>query len=338
VDILEKALEKSDENEPGKTRLEQALEKSEGEQIDDKLEQALDINDTFAEIKGIEVDLSQEVDESVHISTNSDDITSDSEKTGAGVKSATDNTKKLEAKINWQKLADAGFLTKEQPNNALVDEYRTIKRPLLYNAFGEGAEGIVRSNLILVTSSVPGEGKTYNAINLALSIANERDKKVLLIDADVAKPSIAKRLGIQESPGLIEYLENDELDFTNISFKTDLPGLQIIPAGKQHAFSTELLSSNKMAQFVDELSQRYPDRIVIFDSPPLLAATQAEVLSSLVGQVVFVIGAETTMQNAVNDALKKIQGADIVLALLNKARQGLNINYYGYSYGQYGQD
>jgi len=236
--------------------------------------------------------------------------------------------------LDWHKLAQLGVLSPEQPKSSLIEEYRMIKRPLISNAFGKSSKGINRSNLILVTSSIPSEGKTFSAINLALSIANERDKKVLLIDADVAKPSIASRMGITESPGLIEYLESDELTFSDISLKTDLDGLQIIPAGKRHSFSTELLSSDKMFRFVDELSQRYSDRIVIFDSPPLLAATQAEVLASLVGQVVFVIGAETTPQGTVMDALKKLETIDVVLVLLNKAKHELSLDYYGY--GQYG--
>lgn len=236
--------------------------------------------------------------------------------------------------IDWARLENMGYLSLERSNTSLIEEYRMIKRPLLSNAFGQASTGISRANLILITSSIPGEGKTFSAINLAVSIANERDKKVLLIDADVAKPSIAKRLNIKSAPGLIEYLENDNLNFSDISLKTDLPGLQIIPAGRRHSFSTELLSSNKMARFVDELSQRYPDRIVIFDSPPLLAATQAEVLATLVGQVVLVISAETTMQGTVQEAITKLETTEIVLALLNKAKQGLNLDYYGY--GQYG--
>ncbi len=236
--------------------------------------------------------------------------------------------------LDWDTLAADGYLSREQVNSALIEEYRMIKRPLITNAFSKGAKGIKRANLILVTSSIPGEGKSFSAINLALSIANERDKNVLLIDADVSKPTLAKRLGITESLGLIEYLESDDVGFSDICFKTDLPGLQVIPAGKRHAFSTELLSSNKMAEFVDELSQRYPDRIVIFDSPPLLAATQAEVLASLVGQVVFVISAETTMQSTVQDAIKKLESVDVVLALLNKSKHELKLDYYGY--GQYG--
>lgn len=236
--------------------------------------------------------------------------------------------------LDWHHLAADGYLSLEQVRSALIEEYRMIKRPLITNAFGNRAKGINRANLILVTSSIPGEGKSFSAINLAISIANERDKNVLLIDADVAKPTLAKRLGLPDSKGLIEYLESDDVAFTDICFKTDLPGLQVIPAGKRHAFSTELLSSDKMAKFVDELSQRYPDRIVIFDSPPLLAATQAEVLASLVGQVIFVISAETTMQSTVQDAIKKLESVDVVLALLNKSKHELTLDYYGY--GQYG--
>ena len=236
--------------------------------------------------------------------------------------------------IDWQQLATMGFLSQDQGHSGMSEEYRMIKRPLIYNAFGKGAQGIERSNLILVTSSIPAEGKTFTAINLAMSIANERDKNVLLIDADVAKPSIAKTLGITKSPGLIEYLEDESLDFSDISLTTDIPSLQIIPAGKRHTFSTELLSSDRMVQFVDELSQRYSDRIVIFDSPPLLAATQAEVLATLVGQIILVVGAETTMQSTVQDAMKKLEERDVVLALLNKAKHGLTMDYYGY--GQYG--
>jgi len=235
--------------------------------------------------------------------------------------------------INWKHLSDLGFVAPGSSNTEAIEEYRNIKRPLVNNAFGNGSEGIIRSNLILITSSLPGEGKTFTAINLALSIANELDKKVLLIDADVARPSVSKTLGINQSPGLIEYLDGADINFSDIIIRTSIPGLSVIPAGKLHNFSTELLSSNKMALFVEELSNRYPDRIVIFDSPPLLAATQAEVLARLVGQVVLVIEAEKTLQNVVMEAVGKLISCDVVLAVFNKTKRNMDINYYGYGYG-----
>ncbi|MEQ1530215.1 MAG: XrtA-associated tyrosine autokinase [Methylococcales bacterium] len=236
--------------------------------------------------------------------------------------------------INWKQLAELGFVTPVDSNTQTIEEYRNIKRPLVSNAFGESSVGIERANLILVTSSVPGEGKTFTAINLALSIATERDKKVLLIDADVARPSVSKTLGIKSSPGLIEYLEGQDYKFSDIILKTNMPGLRIIPAGKQHKHSTELLSSNRMVVLARELSERYPDRIVIFDSPPLLAATQGEVLAGLVGQVVLVIEAESTSQSMVMESVSRLAHCDVVLAVLNKAKQNtMDGGYYGY--GQY---
>ncbi|MFZ2451933.1 MAG: XrtA-associated tyrosine autokinase [Methylovulum miyakonense] len=240
--------------------------------------------------------------------------------------------------IDWARLAELGFVTPSDVNTKTIEEYRNIKRPLVYNAFGAGSVGIARSNLILVTSSVPGEGKTFTAINLALSIANERDKKVLLIDADVARPSVSKTLGIYSPsrPGLIDYLEGENIDYSDIELSTNMQGLRIIPAGKLHKYSTELLSSNKMALFAEELSNRYPDRIVIFDSPPLLAATQGEVLAKLVGQVVLVVEAEKTLQSMVMESVSKLSVCDVVLLVFNKTLISLSDGYYyGYGYGQY---
>jgi exopolysaccharide/PEP-CTERM locus tyrosine autokinase len=235
--------------------------------------------------------------------------------------------------FDWKRLSDLGFATPGNSNTETIEEYRNIKRPLINNAFGNGSEGISRSNLILITSSLPGEGKTFTAINLALSIANERDKKVLLIDADVARPSISKVLGINKSPGLIDYLDGTVINFSDIMIRTSFPDLSIIPAGKLHDYSTELLSSNKMILLLEELSNRYPDRIVIFDSPPLLAATQAEVLAKLVGQVVLVIEAEKTLQNVVMESVAKLATCDVVLAIFNKTKKNMDLNYYGYGYG-----
>ncbi|MDO8846003.1 MAG: XrtA-associated tyrosine autokinase [Methylicorpusculum sp.] len=235
--------------------------------------------------------------------------------------------------FNWDYLRENGFIDPTVKYLQIAEEFRTIKRPLVINALSGMERGIERSNLILITSSVPGEGKSFTAINLAISIAAERDKQVLLIDADVAKPSISRVLGIKKGPGLIEYLEGKNTKLSDIILKTEIDGLRIVPAGKSHQFSTELLASNKMLSLAQELSERYADRIVIFDSPPLLAATQAEVLSSMVGQVVLVIEAEQTAQNIVMESVKKLEACDVVLALLNKTKRGLDMNYYGY--GQY---
>lgn len=244
--------------------------------------------------------------------------------------------------INWSNLAEAGFMD-INVKSQLTEELRLIKRPLVNNVKSAKVNRINRSNLILICSSVPNEGKTFISINLALSIANERDKNVLLIDADTERPSVSKTLGIKRSlPGLLDYLEDESIDFSDIVLKTDMPSLNIIPSGKQHRHSTELLSSQRMLFFADEISRRYDDRIVIFDSPPLLVATQAQILAEMVGQVVLVIAAEQTPQALVAESIAKLANCDVVMTLLNKTRK--DIDQYGYSslygynygYGKYG--
>lgn len=238
--------------------------------------------------------------------------------------------------IDWRKLAESGFIDKDNASSQLSEEFRVIKRPLVNNIQGAESNGINRSNLILICSSLPGEGKTFVSVNLALSIANERDKSVLLIDADVEKPSISKQLGIESPLGLIEYLEDEKVRFSDILLKTDLPNLSVITAGKRHKYSTELLSSQRMYLFAEEVSRRYKDRIVIFDSPPLLVATQAQILAELVGQVVLVIAAEVTPQSVVNESVAKLSNCDVVMTLLNKTRKEIDIYGHNYSYGKYG--
>lgn len=241
------------------------------------------------------------------------------------------------AEIDWPHLSKLGFVAPGDSNTQSIEEYRNIKRPIVSNAFGKGSVGINRANLILVTSSLPGEGKTFTAINLALSIANERDRQVLLIDADVARPSISRVLGIKSGPGLVDYLDGEDISFSDVIVSTNLPGFRVVPAGKHHKHSTELLSSDKMASLAEELSRRYSDRIIIFDSPPLLAATQGDILAKLVGQVVLVVEAERTLQSMVMESVDKLASCDVVLAVFNKAKGTMDTDYYryGYGYGHY---
>lgn len=257
-----------------------------------------------------------------------------------GVKKLSDtslgSSSERQVVIDWRNLAESGFIDNNNAKSQLAEEFRVIKRPLVNNIQGAENNGINRSNLILICSSLPGEGKTFVSINLALSIANERDKSVLLIDADVEKPSISKQLGVESPLGLIEYLEDDKVNFSDILLKTDLPNLSVITAGKRHKYSTELLSSQRMYLFAEEVSRRYKDRIVIFDSPPLLVATQAQILAELVGQVVLVIAAEVTPQSVVNESVAKLSNCDVVMTLLNKTRKEIDIYGHNYGYGKYG--
>ncbi len=181
--------------------------------------------------------------------------------------------------LDLARLEAAGIVTPNAPRSQVADEFRVIKRPLISNATGRGAAALKHGNLIMVTSAVPGEGKSFTSLNLAMSIAAELDHTVMLVDADVARPSILRMLGLPEAPGLLDLLEG-KAEMSGVLLKTDVDKLTILPSGTPHARATELLASDAMRALLDDISKRYPDRIVIFDSPPLLLTTEAPVLAT----------------------------------------------------------
>ncbi|MBV1929106.1 MAG: XrtA-associated tyrosine autokinase [Gammaproteobacteria bacterium] len=258
------------------------------------------------------------------------------DKQSAPKPSLTSNTSKsIDIEISFEDLAERGMVTPDSPRSPIAEEYRSIKRPLLTNIEGKGAVNIRHPNLIMVTSALQGEGKTFSAVNLAMSIAMEQDKTVLLVDADISKASAARLLGVPDSsPGLIDILEEERLHIGDVILRTNIPNLRIVPAGRVHERSTELLASQSMYRVAEELAQRYADRVVIFDSPPLLLTNEAQVVASLVGQVVFVIAAEKTSQRAVTEALGMLDDEAVVGMILNKTKHAFTSKYgYGYGYG-----
>ena len=212
-------------------------------------------------------------------------------------------------------------------------EYRRIKRPLLSNAFGKSASLVDGGNLILVTSSVPGEGKSYTAMNLALAIAQERDHTVLLVDADVTKQGVSRMLGVDKRrPDLTDLLTSDDLSVGKALLRTDVPGLVLLPAGKPHEYITEMVASQRRARLVNDLASRYSDRVIIFDGPPLLSTPEAPILASLVGQVAFVIEAGKTPHAIVDDALGMLPKDKAIGLVLNKSESVSNRGGYYYNY------
>jgi exopolysaccharide/PEP-CTERM locus tyrosine autokinase len=235
-------------------------------------------------------------------------------------------TRRIE--LDFARLKARGFVTPHDGSSQIAEEFRVIKRPIIRNAIG--ASAVRNGNLVMVTSALPSEGKTFTSLNLALSIATEIDSTVLLVDGDVAHPSIPEILGAPHGPGLLDLLTRDDLDFADALVKTNVEKLSLLPAGSRHRRSTELLASAQMASLLRESASRYPDRIIIFDSPPLLATTEARVLATNMGQVVMVVAADATSQHAVTQALATIEGCEVVLMVLNKARKSDVGTYYGY--------
>ncbi len=218
----------------------------------------------------------------------------------------------------------------------IQDDYRRVKRPLVSNACGKNKLMVERGNLILVTSSIPGEGKTYSSVNLALSIAQEVDNTVLLVDCDVAQQGVSRLLGVNGSRGLSDVLESDKLTLADVLMQTDVQNLRLVSAGKHNESMAELLASQRMSSLVDEIASRYNDRIIIFDGPPLLPTPQTQILAGLVGQVVFVVEAGKTPQSLVSEALALIPEEQATGLLLNK-NEGIS-GRGGYYYGYYGDE
>ncbi len=242
-----------------------------------------------------------------------------------------------EVKLDFEALSEIGIIVPGQEPTQIAEEFRVIKRALISNAFKGGDQIRRHGNLVLVTSAQPSEGKTFCAINLAMSIASERDLTVLLIDADFAKPSIPEVLGFENSMGLVDVIDDENLDLSDCMIRTNLPNLRLLLAGRPHNLTTELLASERMKEIVDELAKRYPDRIIIFDSPPVLASSAPGTLASYMGQVLFVVEADRTTSTQVKTALSQLSSCDMVNLVLNKNRVAggseLFGSYYGYGYG-----
>jgi protein-tyrosine kinase len=243
--------------------------------------------------------------------------------------------------IDVESLSAAGFLTPDRSESLLAEQMRIIKRPLLARATPDSGSAVKDGNLIIVTSSLPGEGKTFCSINLSMSIGMEMDRTILLVDADPAKSDVSRVLGLEKRKGLTNFLSGEESDLSRLLVRTKDPQMTVLPSGPRHPRMTELMSSQEMRRLVNELSSRYPDRIVVFDSPPLLATSGVGVLAGLMGQVVMVVEAVRTPQSAIREALRELGPACNVGVLYNKERTSAGRNYgygYGYGYGATSED
>lgn len=261
---------------------------------------------------------------------------------GVDLLSLTARDLKPLVEIHVDKLRAEGRLPLEHMSRQIDEEMRRIKWPLLAAIAGRGGVTPARNNIIQVTSALPAEGKTFTSLNLALSIAKDREMRVILVDGDVARPGLTPTLGLSDHRGLNDALDNDSLEVSDITYQTTVPGLFFVPAGKWHEQSPEFFAGNRMQQVLEQLSRRAGQGVVIFDSPPLLATNEAQVASRYAGQVLLVVRADHTEQRAVLDAIALVEKPTPVSAVLNRVEASAISKYYGqyyYGYGyRYGRD
>lgn len=238
--------------------------------------------------------------------------------------------------VDFEGLRQAQLLPTSSEERVITHQFQSIKRPLIRAAFSEqAASWSVGGRSIMVTSALPGDGKTFTSLNLALSLALERDHSVILVDGDVAKPHVSQLFHAEREPGLLDVLEDPARSIASVVLPTDVENLCVVPVGRQSVHATELLASDRMRDVIRELEALDPRSIVLVDSPPMLLTSEARVLAGLFAQVVLVVRASGTPRQAVLDAVKLIGEGPRVSLVLNQAVHAEGVGYYGYgsSYG-----
>lgn len=228
--------------------------------------------------------------------------------------------------IDIHGLQRAGYLIPNQGRSHLAEEFRLIKYEVLLNI---SEQRVANANLVMVTSANPGEGKTFTAVNLAMSLAAERDNYVLLVDADVARPQMFELMGLEPHKGLLDLLKDPDLDLSDVILRTNVDRLSLIGPGLADDLSVELFNSERMRRVTTELASRYPDRVIVFDSPPLLAAVEPTVLSKLTGHVLFVVEANRTKRREIETAVELLR-EDCELGFVLNRGSGMAASSYSY--------
>lgn len=242
-----------------------------------------------------------------------------------------------QGRVDRDRLAARGMIVPGAPVTGISEEYRIVKREIIRNFAGTANRPVVpRGHRVLIASANPGEGKTFSAVNLALSLAVETDHDVLLIDADIAKPSVLEALGLDDGPGLMDALADPLLPLGDCMIQTDIAGLKVMPAGTQHMHDTELLASGRTETLLAQLEQGAPGRILILDSPPVLAASPAAVLAGHVGQLIMVVRADETLESSLRDAIGLMGACPHIQLLLNGVKYSPGGRRFGTYYGQGG--
>ncbi|KHK91154.1 P-loop NTPase family protein [Novosphingobium malaysiense] len=239
--------------------------------------------------------------------------------------------------VDREHLREQGLIVPEGAVTGLLEEFRIVKRQILVQAADlRRQKAGAMAQRVLISSPHPGEGKTYCALNLALSIAAEKESEVLLVDADFAKPSILSALGMPGGPGLMDALMDESIDVADCVLGTDIPGLWVLPAGDTSNHDSEYLASSRTARVLERLTEGAPHRIVIFDSPPALAASPAAELAKYVGQTIVIVRADNTGQGSLEDAISLLNACPNVQLLLNGAQFSPTGRRFGSYYGYRG--
>ncbi len=218
--------------------------------------------------------------------------------------------------IPTRKLRQKGMVTLDMKNRGIIEEFRHLKRNLLKNITkSDDPMGVG----VVVSSAWPGEGKTFTALNLIMSLSMEKTKKILFVDADLEKGEATKFLDLQNHRGLTDYLEDSSLDANDVTLQTNIESLKIIPRGITATHSAEVFSTRRMEELVKEICQNGLYEMVVFDSPPVLVSSSANILSGMADQTLVVIQANETTGKSIREVEEKLVDSRSIGYVLNRA-------------------
>jgi receptor protein-tyrosine kinase len=222
--------------------------------------------------------------------------------------------------IDLARLHGKGIASPVDSRNVTAEEFRRLKRDILAEV-ASVADRQAGRNLVMVTSALPDEGKTFVSIGIAMSLALERDQRVLCVDGDLCRPRLDKEMGFKASRGLLDLLLDPSLSIADVLLRTNVEGLDVLPAGRPHELSTELITSRRMLAVLRELSRMYAEGVVLFDSSPVLATNEATALARFMSQVLLVVAAEKTSRASIDAAVEQLSGVKSLKIVLNQVRR-----------------
>jgi protein-tyrosine kinase len=233
--------------------------------------------------------------------------------------------------VDMTSLFRAGMIDWNRVRSRVSEEFRLVQRQIVRTAFTAAGAEPGFSNLLMITSSIPGEGKSFTALNLAACIARQRDHHVLLIDIDSKRDSFCMALGLGDSPGLLDLAANPELEATQVMARTAIENLSVLPIGIERDLGPELFASKQMTKLIQAIGRRYADRLIVLDAPPTLSTSDPAALAPIVGQVLFVVEAERTQREEVVSSLDLLQACPTITLLLNKVQVQTRYTFGAYS-------
>jgi protein-tyrosine kinase len=233
--------------------------------------------------------------------------------------------------VDMTSLFRAGMIDWNRVRSRVSEEFRLVQRQIVRTAFTSAGAEPGFSNLLMITSSIPGEGKSFTALNLAACIARQRDHHVLLIDIDSKRDSFCMALGLGDAPGLLDLAANPELDATQVMARTAIENLSVLPIGIERDLGPELFASKQMTKLIQAIGRRYADRLIVLDAPPTLSTSDPAALAPIVGQVLFVVEAERTQREEVVSSLDLLQACPTITLLLNKVQVQTRYTFGAYS-------